>query len=94
MFEWDARKARSNLKKHDISFEEASAVFFDSEALDGPDISHSEFEPRYLRIGASLKDRILLVAYTLRRNEDGTTKIRIISARQANKKERKAYFGR
>ena len=91
MFEWDTRKANSNLRKHGVSFDEASTVFFDNEALDGPDIAHSQDEPRYLRVGKSLDSRVLTVAYALRRNNDGQTKIRIISARKASYKERKVY---
>jgi len=91
MFEWDLEKADSNFEKHRVLFEEASTVFFDEKALDGPDIVHSNIEPRYLRLGKSLQGQLPLIAYTLRRGEHGTTKIRIISARQASRKESKAY---
>ena len=93
MFEWDPRKAKSNAGKHRVSFEEASTVFFDPRALDGPDPAHSLVEPRFLRIGLGIPGTILVVAYTVRRTEDGVSKIRIISARRANKKERQAYGG-
>ena len=91
MFEWDPKKAKSNFLKHGITFEQASTVFFDPNALDGLDIEHSKHEPRYLRLGWSLDRNTLTVAYTVRKVTDGTTKIRIISARKASKKERKTY---
>jgi uncharacterized protein len=90
---WDARKALSNLKKHGVSFEEAATVFSDPEALDWGDPEHSEFEWRSRRLGSSFTGRILIVAYTLRRLKNGKETIRIISARQATRKERKAYSG-
>jgi uncharacterized protein len=90
---WDARKALSNLKKHGVSFEEAATVFSDPEALDWDDPEHSEFEWRSRRLGSSFTGRILIVAYTLRRLKNGKETIRIISARQATRKERKAYSG-
>jgi uncharacterized protein len=93
VFSWDARKALSNLKKHGVSFEEAATVFSDAEALDWDDPEHSEFERRSKRLGSSLSGRILIVAYTLRRLKNGKETIRIISARQATRKERKAYSG-
>ena len=93
MFSWDARKALSNLKKHGVSFEEAATVFSDPEALDWEDPEHSEFEWRSRRLGASIAGRVLVVAYTPRRLKDGKEIIRIISARQATRKERQAYVG-
>lgn len=93
MFSWDARKALSNLKKHGVSFEEAATVFSDPEALDWDDPEHSELEWRSKRVGASITGKILIVAYTLRRLKNGKETIRIISARQATRKERRAYSG-
>jgi uncharacterized DUF497 family protein len=93
VFSWDARKALSNLKKHGVSFEEAATVFSDPEALDWDDPEHSELEWRSKRVGASITGRILIVAYTLRRLKNGKETIRIISARQATRKERRAYSG-
>ena len=90
MFDWDTRKASANQGKHGVSFEEAASVFGDPEALDGPDVGHSEQETRYLRLGRAVTGRILMVAYTRRRRGDGET-IRIISARRASRKERAAY---
>jgi uncharacterized DUF497 family protein len=93
VFSWDARKALSNLKKHGVSFEEAATVFSDPEALDWDDPAHSLSEYRSRRLGASITGRILMVAYTPRRLNDGKEIIRIISARQASRKERQAYAG-
>ena len=93
MFSWDARKALSNLKKHGVSFEEAATVFSDPEALDWDDPEHYEAEWRSKRLGNSITGRSLMVAYTPRRLKDGKESIRIISARQATRKERQAYAG-
>ena len=91
MFSWDARKALSNLKKHGVSFEEAATIFSDPEALDWDDPEHSELELRSKRLGASVAGRVLIVSYAPRRLKDGKEIIRIISARHATRKERKAY---
>jgi uncharacterized protein len=90
VFEWDVRKAAANRTKHGVSFEEAATVFGDPEALDGPDLHHSERESRFLRLGRAASSRVLIVAYTVRRRDDGES-IRIISARRASRKERAAY---
>jgi uncharacterized DUF497 family protein len=92
VFEWDARKAAANRTKHGVSFEEAATVFGDPDALDGPDLHHSERESRFLRLGRAATGRVLIVAYTVRRGDDGES-IRIISARRASRKERAAYAG-
>ena len=93
MFSWDAGKALTNLKKHGVSFEEAVTVFSDPEGLDWDDPDHSLSERRSKRLGLSVTGRILLVVYTLRRLKNDKETIRIISARQASRKERKAYAG-
>ena len=90
MFEWDAAKAAANPLKHGVSFDEAASGFRDVNSLDGPDIQHSVDEARALRIGRSFEGRVIVVAYTVRRREDAEI-IRIISARRASRKERKAY---
>ena len=84
------RKAAVNRAKHGVPFEEAATVFGDPEALDGPDLSHSETESRFLRLGRAVTGRVLIVAYTVRRRGDGES-IRIISARPASRRERAAY---
>jgi uncharacterized protein len=93
VFSWDARKALSNLKKHGVSFEEAATVFGDPEALDWDDPEHSHAETRSKRLGTSVIGRVLIVIYTPRSVNDGKEIIRIISARQATRKERRAYAG-
>jgi uncharacterized protein len=85
-FEWDTQKAKSNLSKHNVSFEEAQTVFDDPLYVDFYDPDHAEDEHRYIIIGESSRSRILLVSYTERGD-----KIRIISARLVTKQELKAY---
>jgi uncharacterized DUF497 family protein len=85
-FEWDRSKAEANLRKHEVSFEEARSVILDPLALTGYDPDHSETEDRYLTIGTSDRGRILYVSHT---DRDGVC--RIISARKAAPNERKDY---
>ena len=85
-FEWDDEKARTNLQKHGIGFDEASTIFDDPLFITALDDEHSIDEERYITIGLSSKQRILMVAHT-ERNEN----IRIISARKATKNEEKLY---
>lgn len=89
-FDWDAAKARRNLKSHGVSFEEAKSVFFDDYARQFFDEAHSEIEDRFLLLGVSNLSRILLVCHC--ELEDQET-IRITSARKATAKERKLYEG-
>lgn len=91
MFEWDPTKAAVNEGKHGVSFPEAATTFDDDFALDGDDLLHSETEPRRYRVGRSATNRVLLVIYTLR-GLSRAQKIRIISARQASQRERRAYL--
>jgi uncharacterized protein len=93
VFDWNPIKASSNYQKHGVRFEEAITVFSDPNALDGPDVLHSGQEVRFLRIGLSDGGHLLTVAYTFRRIGD-ETKIRIISARKASRKERRFYKAR
>ncbi len=85
-FAWDPEKAKSNLKKHQVSFEEASTVFDDPQYITFLDEEHSADEERYITIGLSNKSRLLMVAHTER--ED---RIRIISTRKATKNEETYY---
>ncbi|WP_260293073.1 BrnT family toxin [Sedimenticola hydrogenitrophicus] len=89
-FEWDPTKARSNLRKHGVSFEEAKSVFYDEYAIQFDDVENSEEEDRFLMLGLSNELRVLIVAHCER--QSGKI-IRIISARKATKKERKFYRG-
>ncbi|MEW6404627.1 MAG: BrnT family toxin [Chloroflexota bacterium] len=84
--EWDPNKARLNLRKHKVSFEEAATALSDSVAATGADPDHSIAEGRYITFGVSDRGRLLAVAHT----EEGET-IRIINARKASKGERKIY---
>ena len=93
MFSWDVRKAQINHQKHGVAFEEAATVFADPDGLDWEDPEHSQEEARCKRLGKSVTGRILLIVYTTRRIPHGKETIRIISARQASRKERKAYAG-
>jgi uncharacterized DUF497 family protein len=85
-FEWSLEKAKSNKKKHDVSFEEASTVFHDPLAQIFDDEWHSVDEKREIIIGHSVNNRLLLVSFTERQGN-----IRVISARPATKKEREDY---
>jgi uncharacterized protein len=87
-FDWDATKASQNIRKHRVSFEEASSVFFDENAHEFFDSGHSIKEDRFLMLGISFRFRLLVVSYCIR--EKGR-QIRIISARKATAKEQKAY---
>ena len=93
MFSWDARKALKNYEKHGVPFEEAATIFCDPDGLDWQDIQPGQTERRWKRLGRSSQGRVLLAVYTLRRLGNVTETIRIISARQASRKERKAYAG-
>ena|SRR5690606_14697662 len=88
-FEWDSRKARSNLEKHGVSFDEAQSAFYDEYAAVYPDPDHSEEEDRFLLLGMSTKARALVVCHCFR---SGETRIRIISARKATKNESREYW--
>lgn len=89
-FEWDETKAKANLKKHGIAFEEARSVFFDEFAIQFFDEDNSELEDRFLMLGLSNEAKTLVVSLC-ERNQGGT--IRIISARKATLSERKYYEG-
>lgn len=89
-FEWDLPKARSNLKKHGVSFEEAQSVFYDEYAIQFDDEESSSEEDRFLMLGLSSEMRVLIVCHCERASGEV---IRIISARKATKNERKNYRG-
>ena len=91
MFAWDIDKAITNFEKHGVPFEEAATIFGDPDGLDWLDEAHSHDERRFKRLGRSITERILLVVYTIRRANDDKETIRIIGARTASRKERKAY---
>lgn len=85
-FEWDKSKAAANLAKHGVSFEEAKTIFNDPLYVDFYDPDHSDDEDRYLLVGRSNQDRLLIASYTERDNS-----IRLISARVVTRSEREAY---
>ena len=89
-FEWDLPKATANLKKHQVSFDEAKSVFYDEFAVQFFDEEHSSNEERFLMLGMSSNARLLLVCHCER--EHGEV-IRIISARKATKRESAFYRG-
>ncbi len=90
IFQWDKEKDLINQKKHGVSFEEAKSVFYDDNAIQFWDDTHSELEDRFLLLGMSSKMRLLLIVHCYRKKE---SEIRIISARKATKKESQEYRG-
>jgi uncharacterized DUF497 family protein len=85
-FEWDDGKAEANEQKHGVSFAEAMTVFADPLSLTGFDPDHSHDEDRYITMGVSAAGQLLLVSHT-----DRGDRIRIISARTANRREQRDY---
>ena len=86
VFDWDEDKARRNLQAHKVSFEEAKTVFNDPFLVTFPDLYHSDEEQRFLNIGRSSYQRVLVVVHTEREES-----VRIISARIATRHEQRAY---
>ena len=86
LFEWDTHKARGNRAKHGVSFHEASTAFGDPLSITVSDPLHSEREERFVLIGSSSRNRLLVVVHTERGD-----RIRIISARLATRLERLQY---
>jgi uncharacterized DUF497 family protein len=91
VFEWDENKARINLEKHKISFDEARTIFADPLLVTFVDELHSHREERFISIGLSERNRALLVVHTEREEQNETIIIRIISCRKATQSERKRY---
>ena len=85
-FEWDPAKARVNLRKHAVSFEEAATVFGDPLSVTIGDPLHSTDEQRFIIVGRSRQGRIIVVVHV-----DRGHRIRIISARLATRRERRKY---
>jgi len=86
VYEWDAAKARANIEKHDISFDEAATVFLDPLALTFPDPDHSSRGEREITIGYTAGQQVVFVSHCQRGG-----RVRIISARKATRRERKQY---
>ena len=89
--EWDPAKARINLRKHGVSFEEAETVFYDDHALLLDDPEHSGDGDRFVLLGLSSRFRVLVVVHTYREYD---AVIRLISARRATKAEQAGYDAR
>lgn len=85
-FEWDPAKEEANLRKHGVSFDEATTVFADPYSINMPDPSHSAVEERFLVLGRAASGRLLTVAYAER-----GPRTRLISARRASPPERRQY---
>lgn len=86
IYEWDPEKAERNLRDHGVAFEEAATVFLDPLAMTYPDPDHSDVEDREITVGYSTTRRLLFVSHVQRRNHT-----RIISAREATRRERKQH---
>ncbi len=89
-FEWNTDKERINIRKHGVTFEQASYVFADPFALNLYDNEHSDNEDRWVLLGKSLNETVLLVIHTFR-DDNNIEFVRIISARKATKEENKIY---
>ena len=87
-FEWDARKAELNARKHGVTFDEAQTAFIDDDGLVIADPDHSEDEDRFILLGATTDLKLVVVCHCYREDDDI---IRLISARHATRKERATY---
>jgi uncharacterized protein len=91
-FEWDPKKAASNMRKHGVSFEDAATVLLDPKALSLLDDEHSDMEDRWVTIGVDAGGTLLVVSHTWRETGQGAARCRVISARKASKGERRQYW--
>lgn len=87
-FDWDEANSGKSASKHSVSRAEAEQIFFDEQLMLADDVKPSQDEPRYHALGQTIEGRLLHVTFTLRDNQ---TRIRVISARDANRRERAAY---
>lgn len=90
-FEWDAAKALANVTKHSVTFDQAATVFLDALALTVFDVAHSQSEERWFTLGMDAKGALLAVAHTYQTTRATSARVRIISAREATKRERRFY---
>ncbi len=90
-FDWDAKKVRANLKKHQVSFRLATAVFNDPLAVTIFDEEHSDNEERWVTIGRVPNSTVLVVVHTTIQVSNTELHIRIISARRADREEMRNY---
>jgi uncharacterized DUF497 family protein len=87
-FDWDDGNSRKNADKHDVSQAEAESVFYNDPLIVIDDAKHREIEVRLHALGKTAQNRLLHITFTLRQNE---TMVRVISARDMHRKERKIY---
>ena len=92
-FEWNPKKALSNISKHGILFSEAATIFRDPNMISIYDNEHSDYEDRWISIGLSEMGKLLIVFHTFRDIDKLSTAIRVFSSRKATKTERKQYEG-
>jgi uncharacterized protein len=90
-FEWDTAKALANFTKHGVTFEQAATVLLDPFALTVYDEAHSQSEERWFTIGYEASGALLVVVHTFQHLNPATATVRVISAREATKRERRAY---
>jgi len=90
-FDWNPQKAKANLKKHKVSFEQAASIFLDQRAVTIFDKGHSEREERWVTMGIDKNGILLVMVHTFQQIEEDAIKIRVISARKAARKEIKQY---
>ena len=90
-FEWDVRKAKENLRKHNVSFQRAATVFNDPHSISVFDDEHSVDEDRWITMGKDISGILIVVSHTFRMIDESLCSIRIISSRKATKREAKQY---
>lgn len=90
-FTWDPTKAGANLAKHRVAFGQAATVFADALALTVFDDNHSEFEERWFTLGMSSTGKLLAISHTYTATGPNTARVRLVSAREATRSERRQY---
>jgi uncharacterized DUF497 family protein len=90
-FSWDPSKARQNLRKHGVAFDQAATIFHDPDALSDFDEAHSQQEDRWITMGLDSTGKLLIICHTYQETTDSSAKIRVISARKATRTEAKQY---
>ena len=90
-FEWDTRKAKANVRKHNVRFERAATIFRDPNLLTIPDGEHSEFEERWITMGLDETGSLLVLVHKFESVDPEFSSVRIISARKATKGETRTY---
>ncbi len=90
-FEWDPGKAKTNIKKHKISFEQAATIFRDRRAISIYDEEHSDSEDRWITLGLASNGILLVVHHIFEQLDNNNAIVRIISSRKPTKREAKQY---